>query len=477
MFSKLKRFLSVSLCLIFYIFLFAGNFGGNSCNASHGLDGSIRKFVPINISNDFNSNGIWGTDDSEWEELQASTESPKGVDAGAKVFYTAASDRNNGTGGLPADGKITIGNIPFNFNILKGYDNIKLSSAINVKTANIILGGIKVKNLYILGAAGSVGTANESKAGIKIYNENDEEIKEYAQELDVYDWCDTSDMDTVKGKDESSIVDYKGYYARHMSNSSYPENVHTLQCYRLNKFSGNTFIDKKINKFEINFTGEGSTENACFTIFAVTAEVEPDEDENITISDVKYNQLKIACGTSGEKQVKISTTEGANNEGIMENTAAFPYTKSGLDEGTTYYCTIYDQDKNAYYYFAVTTKKSLKIVVQAPSGLVYNGAAQQLIIGCSTLDANNAARPEAENTLLKANIYLRVMNAEGTPIHDTGWYNLNSLTNLTATNAGTYSVYYYLNEDNLSDYDLISANVVSDTGESTDTTTIEENGD
>ena len=449
MFSKLKRFLSVSLCLIFYIFLFAGNFGGNSvCSAAERA--TVKKYVPIDIRSNFNSNGIWGTDDSEWEELQASTESSKGVDSGSKVFYTAASDRNNGTGGLPADGKITIGNIPFNFNILKGYDNIKLSSAINVETANIILGGIKVKNLYILGAAGSVGTANKSKAGIKIYNENDEEIKEYAQELDVYDWCDTSDMDTVKGKDESSIVDYKGYYARHMSNSSYPENVHTLQCYRLNKFSGNTFIDKKINKFEINFTGEGSTQDACFTIFAVTAEVE--DDGNITLSDVKHGSFKIECGTEDSKQVKISDTKGLNNEGMT--TALFPYTHEA-NEGTPYYCTIYDDDKKVYYYFSVTTKKSLKLVVRAPSNLVYNGASQQLVTGCLTLNANGAARPVDENTLLKANIYLRVMNAEGTPIHDTGWYNLNSLANLTATNAGTYSVYYYLDEDKLGDYELV----------------------
>lgn len=449
MFSKLKRFLSVSLCLIFYIFLFAGNFGGNSvCSAAERA--TVKKYVPIDISSNFNSNGIWGTDDSEWEELQASTESPKGVDSGSKVFYTAASDRNNGTGGLPADGKITIGNIPFNFNILKGYDNIKLSSAIDVETANIILGGIKVKNLYILGAAGSVGTANKSKAGIKIYNENDEEIKEYAQELDVYDWCDTSDMDTVKGKDESSIVDYKGYYARHMSNSSYPENVHTLQCYRLNKFSGNTFIDKKINKFEINFTGEGSTQDACFTIFAVTAEVE--DDGNITLSDVKHDSFKIECGTEDSKQVNISKTKGLSNESM--ETKMFPYTHKA-DEGTTYYCTIYDKTKKAYYYFDVTAKKSLKIVVQTPSGLVYNGAAQQLVTGFSTLDASNHEYSGDELNLLKSHIYLRIKNATGTPTRDTGWYNLNSLANLTATNAGTYSVYYYLDEDKLGDYELV----------------------
>jgi hypothetical protein len=116
-------------------------------------------------------------------------------------------------------------------------------------------------------------------------------------------------------------------------------------------------------------------------------------------------------------------------------------------------------------------------VVQTPSGLVYNGAAQQLVTGCLTLDAHGAARPADENDLLKSNIYLRIENATGTPAHKTGWYNLNSLANLTATNAGTYNIYYELDKGALSDYDLISTTVVSGTSESNNLIIIDENGD
>ena len=298
-------------------------------------------------------------------------------------------------------------------------------------------------------------TGSSVNADIKFYDNSDNEIAKYRQTLDVYDWYNEQII-SQKGTKESSIYDYKHYVVRRLDGTYLHGDNTYVQCWRLNKFSESgfgEFDDTEITR--INITFDDKVNGACLTIFAITAEVE--YDNNITLSDVKHDSFKIECGTEDSKQVKISTTEGADNEGIMNssNTVTFPYTKSGLDEGTTYYCTIYDDDKKAYYYFSVTTKKSLKIVVQTPSGLVYNGAAQQLVTGFSTLDASNHEYSGDELNLLKSHIYLRIKNATGTPTRDTGWYNLNSLANLTATNAGTYSVYYYLDEDKLGDYELV----------------------
>lgn len=488
MFSKLKRFLSVSLCLIFYIFLFAGNFGGNFvCSATESA--TVKKYVPIDISSNFNTNEIWGIDE-DWSNITGRW----------GHYYTKAPGRNNNADGLPTDGKITISNIPFNINVSSGNDCINVSSSttgtINFSTP------IKVKNLHVLGTLNGLNSGkytNPDNFNVEFYDENNNEITQYTQILDAYDWCYprkdgvvTRDNITKKvrgletiissgisgetvGSDKSSLVGYKNYNVRNADKEGqavYYSSNPAMQCWRLNKFTDDStsFEDNQIKTIKFNKIDESLSN---LMIFGITAEVEPDENDNITISDVKYNQLKIACGTSSNKQVKIFTTEGLDNEGMT--TTEFPYNPT-VTEGTNY-CTIYDPDKNAYYYFAVTTKKSLKIVVQTPSGLVYNGAAQQLVTGCSTLDANGNPRPADEDELLKPNIYLRIENSTGTPAHKTDWYNLNSLENLTATNAGIYNIYYELDKGALSDYDLISTTVVSGTSESNNSIIIDENGD
>lgn len=482
MFSKLKRFLSVSLCLIFYIFLFAGNFGGNSvCSAAE--SSTIKKYVPIDISNKFNSNAIWGNGD-DWEEQFKSQDSidageenklrELGVD-GTRAFYTKCNHNENNVpddGGMPDDGRLTIGGVPFNFNASSGKDCIKFCPKLDFLSKSVDLGNVKVKNLYVMGTAGAILTGSSVNADIKFYDNSDNEIAKYRQTLDVYDWYNEQII-SQKGTKESSIYDYKHYVVRRLDGTYLHGDNTYVQCWRLNKFSESgfgEFDDTEITR--INITFDDKVNGACLTIFAITAEVE--YDNNITLSDVKHDSFKIECGTEGSKQVNISTTKGLNSESMT--TAVFPYTPEAY-EGTTYHCTIYDDDKKAYYYFDVTTKKSLKLVVQTPSGLVYNGAAQQLVTGCLTLDAHGAARPADENDLLKSNIYLRIENATGTPAHKTGWYNLNSLANLTATNAGTYNIYYELDKGALSDYDLISTTVVSGTSESNNSIIIDENGD
>ena len=478
MFFKLKRFLSVSLCFIFYIFLFASNFGGNSCNAAHGLDGSIKKFIPINISNDFNSNEIWGIDE-DWSKITKRW----------GHYYTKAPGRNNNADGLPTDGKITISNIPFNLKVKS--DSVSNSNSdnddcINVSNDTVVeinfSTPIKVKNLYIIGTLNGFNPStheNPDNFNVEFYDEKSNNITQYTQNLDAYDWCyprkDTSitrDKETIEVKgletiietgksgescesDESSLMGYKDYNVRNEDKEGqvvYFSGKPAMQCWRLNKFnSDNTsFESNQISK--ITFKKTDSTTPSNLMIFGVTAEVE--YDNNITLSDIKHDSFKINCGTEGNKQVKISTTEGLDNEGMTPT--EFPYTPT-VTEGTNY-LTIYDGDKNSYYYFKVTTKKSLKLAVRTQSGLVYNGAAQQLIKEVLTLDANNNPRPADadEDELLKANIYLRIENATGTPTHDTGWHNLNELENLTATNAGTYIVYYYVDEDALSDYELVA---------------------
>ena len=425
------------------------------------------KFAPIDVSGYFNSNEIWGMGEA-WNNINSRW----------GHYYTKDPERNNNADGLPVDGKITISDIPFNVNTSNGNDCINVSNntavEINFSTP------IKVKNLYIIGTLNGFNPStheNPDNFNVEFYDENSNKITQYTQNLDAYDWCyprkDTSimrDKKTIEVKgletiietgksgescesDESSLVGYKDYNVRNEDKEGqvvYFSGKPAMQCWRLNKFDNDntSFEDNQISR--ITFQKTDNTTPSNLMIFGVTAELE----EDLNVSDIKHDQFKIACGSgiSGNKQVKISTTEGPNNEGMTD--ATFPYTPT-VSEGTNY-CTIYDSDKNAYYYFEVTTKKSLQLVVKIPSGLVYNGAAQQLVTGVATLNANDAARPESENTLLKANIYLRIKNATGTSELDTGWCNLNSLANLTAINAGTYNIYYYIDEDNLGDYELIN---------------------
>ena len=487
MFSKLKRFLSVSLCLIFYIFLFTGNFGGNFvCSATESA--TVKKYVPIDLSGNFNRNAIWGTGD-DWDtqfkngvpdnitsdpDKDAYKVGYHGVD-GYAAYYAKS---NNEIGGIPNDGKISVGDIPFHLNASGGDDCIRLGwGDTQTLIQKINLGTNKIKNLYILGA--TTGSApDETPPPTQFWytinsSQNTQQHNiDNARTANLYNYFENSS--TLEN--DTNIVGYtQNYYIRTCSRQVYRPTDESgnpnMQCCKLNT-EGLTLDNN--NKLTIEYhTANDDDANygkgQFLVIFAVTAEVE--YDNNITLSDIKHDSFKIECGTEGSKQVNISTTKGLNSESMT--TAVFPYTPEAY-EGTTYHCTIYDDDKKAYYYFAVTTKKSLKIVVQTPSGLVYNGAAQQLVTQVQTLDAHDAARPESE---LKSNIYLRIENATGTPTRDTGWHNLNSLENLTATNAGIYNIYYELDKGALSDYDLISTTVVSGTSESNNLIIIDENGD
>ena len=476
MFSKLKRFLSVSLCLIFYIFLFAGNFGGNSvCSAAE--SSTIKKYVPIDLSGNFNRDAIWGTGDdwdTQFKNNVDNTTSDDYKDAykvdyhgvdGYAAFYTTNSGRNYGIGGLPTDGKVSVGNIPFHLNtsgdndcLRLGWGNEKIfQKEINLKmndTTNIT----NITNLYILGITAGKSPNGTSPPTQFWYTVSSDSSQGSKTESNLYNYFANPSTWENDINNDTNIVGYtQNYHVRTCSRGVYRPNENlqdkpNMQCCKLNT-EGLTWDNN--NKLTIEYhTANGDDaygKGQFLVIFAVTAEVE--YDNNITLSDIKHDSFKIECGTEGSKQVKISTTKGLNSESMT--TAVFPYTPEAY-EGTTYYCTIYDDTKKAYYYFEVMTKKSLKLVAQIPSGLVYNGAAQQLVTGCSTLNANDAARPESENTLLKANIYLRIKNATGTPTRDTEWCNLNSLANLTAINAGTYNIYYYIDEDNLGDYELIN---------------------
>ena len=291
---------------------------------------------------------------------------------------------------------------------------------------------------------------------IKFYDKNSNEITKYAQKLDVYDFFDSEQMSQCKGKNESSILDYKHYGTKSLKGVYENDMKFYMQCWRLNKFQeGSTFGDEEISKINVGFEGKGikksdfkpvEVSGACLTVFAITAEVEYD---NNIVSNAKYNSFQIACETAGNKQIKISETSGLNNEDMTPVT--FPYTYVGLDEGQTYYCTVYDSDKNAYYYFEVKTKKSLNLKALAPPK-IFNGSLQSLINSVQILDVNNNDLSSDNN--FKSNIYLRLEAANfNTENYETGWHDLNNLVNLKATNAGIYYVYYFIDIDNLPEYD------------------------
>ena len=463
----------------------------------------IRKFIPINLTFSEPGNGIWGNGD-DWNTKFA-TESAEvteefksrqfGVD-GTRAFYTKSNyeqsvesissssqtvnnhipddgsyipNQNIPESGLPDDGRCTIGGIPFNFNSENGDDCIKFCPELQMKNYDISLAslkGFKIKNLYIMGTGGAILDNHMATATIKFYDTDENELNKYEQTLNIYDWYNKAKMEEAKGNLDSHLWDYKNYGVRNLDirDGGYDETGTHIQCWRLNKFSDNlsgSFEDEQLGKINIDFNVSLRDSNVdytyhdgcCFVIFAVTAEVE--YDDNITLSDIKHDSFRIYCKTSGNKQFKIKTNSGVNNENMK--TLRFPYTYSGANNDSTYYCTIYDPDKNAYYYFEVKTKKMLNLLISS-SNKVYNGKKQQLIDKVKIIDTetNNVLADTSVygNNEFKDNVYLRIESPNSNiKNYETRWFNLSNLDKLTAANAGTYYIYYYIEKDVFTEYD------------------------
>lgn len=447
---------NLGISMIFTMFLYIFSF---FCSANSGVVASSkRQFVPINISGQFNSNAIYGKGDNwktdfNYSQSTEQTWRKLGVD-GRRVLYTEENATHYGDEDesycFPNSGMDNIGNVPFEYNANTGNDCIKLNKYLNDTNVNINIGNLKVKNLYMIATCGNLDVGRVSEANVKFFGEDGNAISSYSQTLEVYDWYDTNNIEISKNN-SGAILDYKKYNTILMPYTNYSNNGATISCYRLDNFNNeSTKFDQTISKINVQFEGKvpdssqtsryGYQENACFDIFAITAELEWDEE--ISISDISYNQFKINFGPGGTTgDIYVSETEGINIRD-METNKSFPYTKS-VTEGR-HYCTLHNSNTNAYYYFIVDTKKSLKLVLDLPQNLVYNGLPHQMILSSIIKDAKNNIRTDTD----LPTVYLRINKSNQTDNPD--WKTSENLNNITATDAGTYYVYYYI--DNLGDY-------------------------
>lgn len=436
--------------LIFYIFLFTNNFSdiNKICKAA---DSSIT-FIPLtNIKDSFNGHAIWWPNDN-WNDVQG---------VGDSAFYTFDPSRNNGVGGLPTDGKVTIGGLPF---ILQqnseGNDCFKLNKskttissmslsylfANNTNTKNKSL---KFKNIYVMGILtdpdnGEISNDNFEINGNFSYNDGS---YSYSRSGKLYDYFSTPDTNTY----------IQDYCVRNRLNNNYvgskngPPNI---QCC---KFETTSF--PQLESIGLTYYGADSdNENKFCCIFAITAEVETD----LTSSNVGCRNFAISASYYIQKFEAFKNPNFENDQveeySPVRDTTGIICTEE--EPETTYYCRITKKSDSTYSYITVTTLPAnrLKLTALAPPK-IYNGNYQQLINSIQIINTGTKYESKNEDVStyddydkFKENIYLRIKDAGS---YDTGWYNLNSLSSLTAMNAGVYYVYYFIDvgTDKLSEYD------------------------
>lgn len=487
MFSKLKRFSSCFICLIFYIFLFANNFGNinQTCKAAD----TGTTFIPlVNIKDSFNGHAIWWPND-DWDTYFDNGAIPEnwnqsideyknlshGLD-GYSAFYTSDPDRNNGVGGLPTDGKVTIGGVPF---ILQQNENkkdcIRLNSttpsinpislsylfANNTNTTNKSL---KFKNIYVMGvvAGPNAGNAFKINGSYNYYNGSTYEEHNYGGDDvigSLYDYFANTDNDTIGGNSYT-----RDYYVR-KCNANYwinnnqsdiqyrPNNTElsnpNIQCCKIDTKSA------QLQTLGVSYSDASNGEQFC-CIFAITAEVETD----LVASDITYRGFELDFLDNDQYTIRSKRLE-ASVEPIFNNCAFYSnddnngigytsYLFKHCKQNTTYYCRVTKMD-DTYSYLTVKTLPGRRLKLTAyTTPKKYNGTQQRLIDSVEIMDAGTSDNPENINIstysdyeTFKENIYLRIKNSN----YDTGWHNLNYLNSLTAMNAGTYYVYYFIDDD------------------------------
>ena len=460
------------------------------------VSGSTTMIPLTGINNLFNGHVIWGPGD-DWdadfknnppsqlnnnpELLDKYKEIDHGLD-GYGAFYTFNPDRNGGGGGLPPDGEVTIdgdsssGDIPF---IVKQNDNgrdcIRLDKnhpETNV-CSNLLESGTTYKNLYILGTLAG-GSSDPKTVTVSTTYGSSSYTKTYANQGPFYNYL-TPTEDLERYKSNGQLFDYtRKYGIRQLTRDNIyrPNDSQTtpasLQCTKIPITSGYETLKS------IKITANGLEDEQYLCIFGLTAQITTVFSSNyISSTDIDIQ----STGISYTKTFGFFESPDFNNSVPFLSGSATSGNRfsTGFLPNTTYYYRVTRSSSPYAYYLRVKTlmppnnnKRKLNLDFNGFNKF-FNGLKQRLVnepnikyigppfsqhyctLTSTTYTGIPYERDVSNHDILKSNIFARLSDAktENDPeTFNTGWHDLNHIDQLCAVNAGTYYVYYYINQNN-----------------------------
>lgn len=447
----------------------------------------------------------YGKSDDEYKEYN------HGID-GYGAFYSNVPDRNDDQGGLPADGILNIGDVPFIFQQnSNGTDCIRLSKdnsstsfcfpdrhySTTTSTSTIYEEGFlgydaKYKNLYVTGLVG--GDVNNSNVNYH-FNAYDLRSDSNRRKL-LYETTNSSNprhfldyfsSTTNLNNDKQTtggIYNYtQNYGIRQLTRDTLyrPNDLQSdppnIQCSKVSVSD-----NKKIQDLKISLTNPNSlSNNQYLCIFGITAEIATD----LQATDITSDSFLVSYKNSSQKIKKLELCEmypdfDTNDTTIkqidktysgsnIENTKSIVYCRPN----TIYYVRTTDESGYMSYLRVKTVgneenKRTANFKITGKNR-IFNGQDQLLITEAELLDdwsdlGLDAIENLLETNIFRLNVYLKLTNSsvdDGSETYSTGWWNINNLDKLKAKNAGTYYLYYYVNKNNdiLQYYDFPSENV------------------
>ena len=495
-----KRFFSIIICFMFQFFMIGSDFlkvYAEDGETPTTVSGSTTMIPLTGINNLFNGHVIWGPGD-DWdadfknnppsqlnnnpELLDEYKEIDHGID-GYGAFYTFNPDRNGGGGGLPPDGEVTIdgdsssGDIPF---IVKQNDNgrdcIRLEKQ-NPSTqlcSDLLAAGTKYQNLYILGTLAGGNSSNKSCTVETGYGSGSSKVSYSCEFFDYL--TPTANLETYKANGQ--LFDYTQKYGiRQLTRDSIyrPNDSQTtpvnLQCVKI-PITNSSYKTIK----SIKITANDLEDDQYLCIFGVTADI--------------TTKLPAPYVTSNEFQIDITQDSFTVYEAFqspyfsISNRYDYISIKSNIHylwdwellPNKNYYLRFTRSTNNPiYYYLRVKTlippnnkKRTLNLAFDGFTQM-FNGQYQNLINApkvtyikppfshtfADSVGYTYTGIPYecnvSDQDLFKSNIFVRLSDAktENDPeTFNTGWHDLNHIDQLCALNAGTYYVYYYINQNN-----------------------------
>ena len=501
-----RRFLSIFYFSIFYFFMIINI--NPICKCYETKLSSVKKYVAMNISDKFNANAIFDPEKNDWytnfdNDLTSAKQKyswadwnldstmngykiySHGVDGYAAYTFKKENGENELRNGnsIPRGGKVTIpfkngpseqdGGIPFHvvekpdgkdcirlgkYTNESSYDDPKNLTIFNENEVEVDLPE-KTKDVYIMGVVsgeaieGEVGGWNNVPSPTNFtYKVTYENGNSNVLNSRLYNYF--ADAQNVLDTDPN-IVGYSSFGVRTCSQRNDLDSTH-IHCLKVPIPEG-IAGSGRATKLTINY--DAYSRGQFMVIFGMTAEVKFENEiklvnNSINSFDVRYTDSGFCYNGTSKARGGAYNEEFSNLNGHTINNQVYDYsyTFSDLNLDSKYHYTLYDSNsENLYYYFTVETKKTMSLDVNHASNLVYNGRAQQLVDSATLYDKDNNIISDDN---IRRNIYLIVKDSAGHNV--TNWCCLNDLSNLKATNAGIYHIYYYFDEDTIIDYKLIS---------------------
>ncbi len=284
-------------------------------------------------SDSLNGNSIWGPTEGWGSNIT--------LDDSA-AFYSQASSRNGGVGGLPTNGRLDINGVPYQFSAKSGYslydnnDCIRLNSGVREKTMNLQTIG-SYSQIYVLGTAGGPGTGHYANFSVNLnYTDGTKDTTEYR----LYDWFD--------GTSVSNVYKYANIMRRNNSDGSYDKSTSGAPYLQSATISANS--GKLLKSITFKLTGKDGGSNTSGLncgVYAVTGMVNANAPAaptgkaatNVNTTDFVANWNAVGNATGYRLDVATDSNfsniiSGFNNLNVGNCTS---YKVTGLSKNTSYY--------------------------------------------------------------------------------------------------------------------------------------------